>query len=55
MKFSSLVRSRTKDAAAGLNYEIDKVRFLAPVPGSARVRLSVVLAEPEPKDGGRSS
>ena len=39
----------------GLNYEIDKVRFLAPVPGSARVRLSVVLAEPEPKDGGRSS
>jgi len=28
-----------KDAAAGLNYGIDKVRFLAPVPAGARVRL----------------
>src|ERR1700693_3875297 len=26
-----------EDAAAGLNYGIDKVRFLAPVPGGARV------------------
>ena len=38
-----------KDAAAGLNYGIDKVRFLAPVPAGARVRLRVVLLG----DGGQ--
>jgi acyl dehydratase len=32
------------DAAAGLNYGIDKVRFLASVPAGSRVRLRVVLA-----------
>ena len=42
-----------KDAAAGLNYGIDKVRFLAPVPAGARVRLRVVLAGVEPRDGGQ--
>src|SRR6516225_572100 len=42
-----------KDAAAGLNYGIDKVRFLAPVPAGARVRLRVTLAGVEPKDGGQ--
>ena len=42
-----------KDAAAGLNYGIDKVRFLAPVPAGARVRLRVVLAGIEPKEGGQ--
>ena len=42
-----------KDAAAGLNYGIDKVRFLAPVPAGARVRLRVVLAGVEPKVGGQ--
>ena len=42
-----------KDAAAGLNYGIDKARFLAPVPAGARVRLRVVLAGVEPKDGGQ--
>lgn len=41
------------DAAAGLNYGIDKVRFLAPVPAGARVRLRVVLAAIEPRDGGQ--
>jgi acyl dehydratase len=41
------------DAAAGLNYGIDKVRFLAPVPAGARVRLRVVLGGIEPKEGGR--
>src|SRR5713101_9360121 len=30
------------DAAAALNYGIDKVRFLTPVPAGARVRLRVV-------------
>lgn len=42
-----------KDAAAGLNYGIDKVRYLAPVPAGARVRLRVVLSAIEPRDGGQ--
>jgi len=42
-----------KDAAAGLNYGIDKVRFLAPVSAGARVRLRVVLVGVEPKEGGQ--
>jgi acyl dehydratase len=41
------------DAAAGLNYGIEKVRFLAPVPAGARVRLRVVLAGIEPKEAGQ--
>jgi acyl dehydratase len=41
------------DAAAGLNYGIDKVRFLAPVPAGARVRLRVVLVAIEPREGGQ--
>jgi len=35
------------DAAAGLNYGVDKARFLAPVPAGARVRLRVVLTGEE--------
>jgi acyl dehydratase len=42
-----------RDAAAGLNYGVDKVRFLAPVPSGARVRLRVVLSGVEPRDGGQ--
>jgi acyl dehydratase len=42
-----------RDAAAGLNYGIDKVRFLAPVPAGARVRLRVVLVGVEPREGGQ--
>jgi acyl dehydratase len=42
-----------KDAAAGLNYGIDKVRFLTPVLAGARVRLRVVLAGIEARDGGQ--
>ena len=41
------------DAAAGLNYGTDKVRFLAPVSAGARVRLRVALAGIEPRDGGQ--
>ena len=41
------------DAAAGLNCGIDKVRFLAPVPAGARVRLRVVLVGIEPREGGQ--
>ena len=43
-----------KDAAAGLNYGIDKVRFLAPVPAGARVRLRVVIISVEPREGGQA-
>jgi acyl dehydratase len=43
-----------KNAAAGLNYGVDKARFLAPVPAGARVRLRVVLVGFEPKDGGKA-
>jgi acyl dehydratase len=42
-----------RDVAAGLNYGIDKVRFLTPVPAGARVRLRIVLAGLEAKDGGQ--
>ena len=41
------------DAAAGFNYGLDKVRFLAPVPAGARVRLRVELAGVEEKDHGQ--
>jgi acyl dehydratase len=41
------------DAAAALNYGLDKVRFIAPVKAGARVRNRVVLAAVEDKGGGR--
>jgi len=41
------------DAAAGFNYGLDKVRFLAPVPAGGRVRLRVVLDNVEEKSDGQ--
>jgi len=41
------------DAAAGLNYGLDKVRFLAPVKSGARVRARAALAAAQAQDGGR--
>ena len=41
------------DAATGLNYGLDKVRFLAPVKAGARVRARVILLSAQPQDGGR--
>ncbi|HTC96736.1 MAG TPA: MaoC family dehydratase [Bradyrhizobium sp.] len=41
------------DAATGLNYGLDKVRFLAPVKAGARVRARVTLLSAQPQDGGR--
>ena len=41
-----------RDAVAGLNYGLDKVRFLAPTPAGARVRLRVVLIGVEPRKDG---
>ena len=42
------------DAAAGLNYGLDKVRFIAPVKAGARVRARVLLQSALPQDGGRT-
>ena len=41
------------DASAGLNYGLDKVRFLAPVKAGARVRSRVTVLGAEPQNGGR--
>jgi acyl dehydratase len=41
------------DAAAGFNYGLDKVRFLAPVPAGGRVRLRVVLDTIEERSDGQ--
>ena len=41
------------DASAGLNYGLDKVRFMAPVKAGARVRSRVTLVSVEHKGGGR--
>ena len=41
------------DAAAGLNYGLDKVRFVAPVKAGARVRSRVSLVGLEDKGNGR--
>ncbi len=41
------------DADAGLNYGLDKVRFIAPVRAGARVRNQVRLLSAEPQGGGR--
>jgi acyl dehydratase len=41
------------DAVAGLNYGLDKVRFLSPVKSGARVRARATLASAQTQDGGR--
>ena len=41
------------DAATGLNYGLDKVRFVAPVKAGARVRTRASLISAEPQQGGR--
>jgi acyl dehydratase len=41
------------DAATGLNYGLDKVRFVAPVKAGARVRMRASLVAAEPQNGGR--
>jgi acyl dehydratase len=42
-----------EDASAGINYGLDKVRFMAPVKAGARVRSRVTLVSVENKGGGR--
>jgi acyl dehydratase len=41
------------DAATGLNYGLDKVRFIAPVRTDARVRMRATLVSAQPQTGGR--
>ena len=41
------------DAATGLNYGLDKVRFIAPVKAGARVRMRASLVAAEPQNGAR--
>jgi acyl dehydratase len=41
------------DAATGLNYGLDKVRFIAPVKAGARVRTRAHLVAAEAQGGGR--
>jgi acyl dehydratase len=41
------------DASTGLNYGLDKVRFLSPVKVGARVRARVTLISAQRQDGGR--
>ena len=41
------------DAATGLNYGLDKVRFIAPVKAGARVRTRANLLAVESQSGGR--
>jgi acyl dehydratase len=40
------------DAATGLNYGLDKVRFIAPVRAGTRVRNRASLVAAEPQNGG---
>src|SRR5262245_39482446 len=42
-----------QDAATGLNYGLDKVRFIAPVKAGARRRARASPAAAEPQGGGR--
>ncbi|MFM0220855.1 MaoC family dehydratase [Paraburkholderia dipogonis] len=42
-----------EDASAGLNYGLDKVRFMTPVKAGARVRNRVTVMSVEAKGGGR--
>jgi acyl dehydratase len=42
-----------EDASAGLNYGLDKVRFMTPVKAGARVRNRATLMSVEKKGGGR--
>jgi acyl dehydratase len=41
------------DAATGLNYGLDRVRFIAPVKAGARVRIRATLLAAEAQSGGR--
>ena len=43
---------RVRDAQAGINYGIERIRFTAPVPSGSRVRLHAKLNGAERRGGG---
>lgn len=43
-----------RDASAGVNYGLDKVRFMTPVKAGARVRNRITLMSAESKGSGRT-
>jgi acyl dehydratase len=43
---------KVSDQTMGVNYGIEKARFVSPVPVGSRVRLRATLLESEPKAGG---
>ncbi|QTD44634.1 MaoC family dehydratase [Ottowia testudinis] len=43
---------RVKEVRMGINYGLNKVRFMAPVPVNSRLRVRVELVSAEPIDGG---
>ena len=43
---------RVKKRSRGVNYGSNKVRFIAPVPAGARIRLRQRIAKAEPVEGG---
>jgi acyl dehydratase len=45
--------SRIRQRSRALNYGVNRVRFTAPVPSGARIRLHQVLKASEPVAGGR--
>jgi acyl dehydratase len=47
------VRFTIKGAQMGINYGLNKVRFLTPVPVGSRIRTRAVLSNVEEKEGGR--
>lgn len=44
---------RIEGVKAGINYGLNRVRFIAPVPVDAKIRARVLLKAVEPKQGGR--
>ena len=46
-------RFSIKGAKMGINYGLNKVRFLSPVPVGSRIRIRGVLSDVEEKEGGR--
>ncbi len=53
VKLCEQVSVHPEGMVMGVNYGLNKVRFLAPVRAGKRVRAHVELASVEPKDGNR--
>ena len=51
--FTHVAGLQPSDTAYGLNYGMDKVRFLAPVPTGARVRDRITLTDFQERSPGR--